>query len=304
MLAGSAPAAWKRRIRTRAGWSDAATYTMSDLTMLRKEMAVGFVVAGFLTVLVPTGAWNAIFIHGHGLATTLENVTLGPLVAILSFVCSIGNVPLAAALWKGGISFGGVVSFIFADLITLPLLLIYRKQYGRRMTLRILAVFWVVMALAGLITEELFKALGWVPGTRPAVIAATGVGLNYTTSSTSSPWSPSPSCTGCTATGTASAAARAMPGTRSAGCRSIAGRRPPPSATEPSSTTSARSAAGTGSPRSRRQARRLRQARPLRQVPARRVPLPRSTRPRRPAATGLRGSRPAGPRSRSGRPGP
>ena len=179
--AGSAPAGWKRRIRTRAGWSDAATYTMSDLTMLRKEMAVGFVVAGFVTVLVPTGVWNAIFIHGHGFATTLENVTLGPLVAILSFVCSIGNVPLAAALWKGGISFGGVVSFIFADLITLPLLLIYRKQYGRRMMLRILAVFWVVMAVAGLITEELFKALGWVPGTRPSVIAATGVGLNITT---------------------------------------------------------------------------------------------------------------------------
>ncbi|MDQ2728707.1 MAG: permease [Actinomycetota bacterium] len=171
---------WKRRIRSKAGWSDAAGYTMSDLTMLRKEMVVGFLVAGFLAVLVPNSAWNAIFIHGHGFATTLENVTLGPLVAIVSFVCSIGNVPLAAALWKGGISFGGVVSFIFADLITLPLLLIYRKQYGRRMTVRMLGVFWLVMSVAGLITEELFKALGWVPATRPTVIAGDSLGLNYT----------------------------------------------------------------------------------------------------------------------------
>ncbi|MGI8753943.1 MAG: permease [Acidimicrobiales bacterium] len=172
---------WRRRIRSKAGWSDAAGYTMSDLRMLRKEMAIGFLVAGFLAELVPNSAWNAIFIHGHGFATTAENVVLGPLVAILSFVCSIGNVPLAAALWKGGISFGGVVSFIFADLITLPLLLIYRKQYGRRMTLRMLGVFWLVMSAAGLITEELFKALGWVPATRPTVIAGDTVRLNYTT---------------------------------------------------------------------------------------------------------------------------
>ena len=82
---------------------------------------------------------------------------------------------------EGGISFGGVVSFIFADLITLPLLLIYRKQYGRRMTLRILAVFWTVMSAAGLVTEYLFKALGWVPGTRPTVIAGDTLGFNYTT---------------------------------------------------------------------------------------------------------------------------
>ncbi|MDQ6840654.1 MAG: permease [Actinomycetota bacterium] len=172
---------WKRRVRSKAGWSDAAGYTMSDLSMLRKEMVIGFLVAGFLTILVPNSAWNAIFIHGHGFATTLENVILGPLVAILSFVCSIGNVPLAAALWKGGIGFGGVVSFIFADLITLPLLLIYRKQYGRRMTVRMLGVFWLVMSTAGLVTEELFKALGWIPHTRPTVIAGDSLGLNYTT---------------------------------------------------------------------------------------------------------------------------
>jgi hypothetical protein len=170
-----------RRLRSKAGWADAASYTMSDLTMLRREMVIGFTVAGFLAVLVPTHWWNDIFIHGHGFWTSLENVVVGPFVAIISFVCSIGNVPLAAALWKGGISFGGVVSFIFADLITLPLLLVYRKQYGRRMAARMLVVFWAVMSLAGLITEYLFKALGWVPGTRPTVIAGDSLRFNYTT---------------------------------------------------------------------------------------------------------------------------
>jgi uncharacterized membrane protein YraQ (UPF0718 family) len=173
--------AWRQRIRSKAGWSDAAGYTMSDLTMLRREMVIGFLVAGFLAVLVPVRFWNDVFIHGHGFWTTLENVVVGPFVAIISFVCSIGNVPLAAALWKGGISFGGVVSFIFADLITLPLLLIYRKQYGRRMALRMLGGFWLVMSLAGLVTEYLFKALGWVPGTRPTIIAGDTLGFNYTT---------------------------------------------------------------------------------------------------------------------------
>jgi len=172
---------WRARVRSMAGWSDAAGYTMSDLSMLRKEMVIGFLVAGFLATVVPAQVWNDVFIHGHGTWTTLENVVVGPLVAIISFVCSIGNVPLAAALRKGGISFGGVVSFIFADLITLPLLLIYRKQYGRRMTVRMLGVFWAVMSIPGLITEELFKALGGVPTTRPSVIAGDTLRLNYTT---------------------------------------------------------------------------------------------------------------------------
>jgi uncharacterized protein len=161
-----------QRIRTAAGWSDAAGYTMSDLTMLRKEIVIGFVVAGALAQWVPTHVWNDVFIPGHGFATELENAFVGPLVALISFVCSVGNVPLAAALWRGGISFGGVVSFVFADLVAFPLLLIYRKQYGRRMMLRMLGVFWLVMALAGLITGELFQALGLVPDHRPAAVVA------------------------------------------------------------------------------------------------------------------------------------
>src|SRR5438128_138946 len=143
--AGVVPLA--RRLRSPAAWADAASYAMADLVMLRKEMLIGYLVAGFLAVMVPTTLWNAIFFHGHGVLTSIENVIVGPLIAILSFVCSIGNVPLAAALWKGGISFGGVVSFIFADLITFPLLLIYRRFYGWALTMRILAAFWLVMAV-------------------------------------------------------------------------------------------------------------------------------------------------------------
>ncbi len=172
---------WRGRIRTRAGWSDAAAYSMSDLTMLRKELVIGFTVAGFLTVLVPTHVWSDLFVNGHGFWTSLENAVVGPFVAIISFVCSIGNVPLAAALWKGGISFGGVVAFIFADLITLPLLLIYRKQYGGRMALRMLVVFWAVMSAAGLATEYLFKAFGWLPTPQPGPVVGDTLRWNYTT---------------------------------------------------------------------------------------------------------------------------
>src|SRR5258708_9905466 len=121
---------------------------MADLMMLRRELVVGYLVAGFLTVLVPTHMWNDGFLHGQGFWTTLENVIVGPFIAVISFVCSIGNVPLAATLWHGGISFGGVVAFIFADLITLPLLLIYRKYYGGALTARLLVWVSVVMALA------------------------------------------------------------------------------------------------------------------------------------------------------------
>ena len=138
-------------------------------------------VAGFLAVLVPTSVWQAVFVSGHGFWTSVENVIVGPLVAIISFVCSIGNVPLAAALWKGGISFGGVISFIFADLITLPLLLIYRRYYGTRLMLRMLVVFWALMSTAGLVTEGIFRAVGLVPTVRPTTIAPAHFSWNYTT---------------------------------------------------------------------------------------------------------------------------
>jgi uncharacterized membrane protein YraQ (UPF0718 family)/YHS domain-containing protein len=168
------------KLTSAAAWSDAASYTMADLTMLRRELVIGYGVAGFLAVLVPVEWWNDLFLHGHGAWTTLENVLIGPLIAIVSFVCSIGNVPMAAALWHGGISFGGVISFLFADLITLPLLLIYRKYYGRQLALRLFIWFYLVIVAAALITEALFHALGWVPTDRPHTIVETHFEWNYT----------------------------------------------------------------------------------------------------------------------------
>ena len=172
---------WGTKLRSKGGWANAATYTMADLTMLRRELMIGYTIAGFLAVLVPTHVWNVVFLHGHGFWTSLENVIVGPFIAIISFVCSIGNVPLAAALWHGGISFGGVISFIFADLIAFPLLLIYRRYYGTKLTLRMLALFWAVMATAGLITEGIFGALGAIPTTRPTTVAPAHFQWNYTT---------------------------------------------------------------------------------------------------------------------------
>jgi uncharacterized membrane protein YraQ (UPF0718 family)/YHS domain-containing protein len=172
---------WSQRLRSKSGWADAATFTMSDLTMLRRELLIGYTVAGFLTVAVPIHFWNTVFLHGHGFWTSLENAVVGPFIAIISFVCSIGNVPLAASLWAGGISFGGVVAFLFADLITFPLLLIYRRYYGTRLTLRMLVLFWAVMSTAGLITEGLFLAAGLVPTSRPTQVAPAHFSWNYTT---------------------------------------------------------------------------------------------------------------------------
>ena len=132
-------------------------------------------------MVVPVHAWNDIFLHGHGFWTSVENVLVGPLIAVVSCVCSIGNVPMAAALWHGGISFGGVISFIFADLIALPLLFIYRKYYGGRMMLRLFFWFYGIMALAGLLVEGLFTVFGAVPTSRPETIVETHFSWNYTT---------------------------------------------------------------------------------------------------------------------------
>ncbi|MDQ1397115.1 MAG: uncharacterized protein QOG64_2374, partial [Acidimicrobiaceae bacterium] len=172
---------WAEKLRSPAAWSDAASYTMADLTMLRKELVIGYLVAGVLAVVVPMQAWNDVFLTGHGFWTSLENVIVGPFIAFISFVCSVGNVPMAAALWHGGISFGGVISFIFADLIALPLVLIYRKFYGPKLTWRLFGLFWLVMAAAGLIVEGLFAVLHLIPKTRPDEIVHTGFQWNYTT---------------------------------------------------------------------------------------------------------------------------
>jgi uncharacterized protein len=154
---------WRERSRDRENYRLAARFTMGDLTMLRKELFAGFVVAGFIMADVPNRWWADIFIHGHGPWTLLENVTIAPLLAVISFVCSVGNIPLAAALWAHGVAFGGVISFIFADLVTLPLLFIYRRFYGTRAALGLFALLWFVMSLGGLVVDRLFHLASWVP---------------------------------------------------------------------------------------------------------------------------------------------
>ncbi|WP_164512524.1 permease [Nocardioides baekrokdamisoli] len=164
----------------RGNLRDAASYTIADLTMLRKELVIGFVVAGILAAAVPTSVWQALFLTGHGWVTAVENAIVGPFLAIISFVCSVGNVPLAAALWTGGIGFGGVIAFVFADLITLPLLVIYRKYYGTAITLRLAAALWAIMSVAGLVVEVLFSWWGIVPGRR-AGFASMELAWDHTT---------------------------------------------------------------------------------------------------------------------------
>ena len=170
-----------QKIHSPAAWSDASSYAVADVTMLRRELVIGYVVAGFLATLVPTHVWNTLFIHGHGFWTSMENALVGPLVAVISWVCSIGNVPLAAALWSGGISFGGVIAFIFADLIAMPLILIYRRFYGPKLTFRLVGLFYVVMAVAGLLTEGIFRLFHGVPMTRHLAVTSAHFEWNYTT---------------------------------------------------------------------------------------------------------------------------
>jgi len=158
-----------------------AGFTMGDFLMLRWELIIGFVVAGLAMKVVPFSFWKALFLSGHGFWSTLENVIVGPVLACISFVCSVGNVPLAAALWNAGITFGGVIAFIFADLISLPLVLIYRKYYGTRMALKLTLIFWLVMSVSGLITEGIFSALKAIPMHMSMSMGDKHFGLNATT---------------------------------------------------------------------------------------------------------------------------
>jgi uncharacterized membrane protein YraQ (UPF0718 family)/YHS domain-containing protein len=167
--------------RSRRNWAAAASYTIADLRMLRRELAIGFVVAGFLAVAVPTSVYRDVFLTGHGGWTTVENAVVGPVIAFVSFVCSIGNVPLAAALWTSGVSVGGVVAFIFADLLSAPLVAIYRKLYGGRQAVVLVGVLWAVMSVGGLLTELLFRGVGLLPHVRHAQPVSTGFHWNATT---------------------------------------------------------------------------------------------------------------------------
>jgi uncharacterized membrane protein YraQ (UPF0718 family) len=141
---------------------------------------LGLLIAGALAAWVPNSFWNTFFFSNNPTIAKIEGPLVGPFVSMVSFVCSVGNVPLAAVLWRGGISFGGVVSFIFADLIILPILDIYRKYYGWRVMGYILLTFYVTMAAAGYVVEFLFQALGIIPQNRTVVAITEGVQWNYT----------------------------------------------------------------------------------------------------------------------------
>jgi uncharacterized protein len=157
----------RERLSSVAAWSDVAHNFRNDWQMLWKEVTVGFLLAGFVGQL-PNSFFNSLFVsHAPAGVKLIENAIVGPVIAILSFVCSVGNVPLAAVLWSGGISFAGVIAFIFADLIVLPIVAIYRKYYGTAYALRIVALMFVTMVIAALIVDGLFSSVALIPHIRP-----------------------------------------------------------------------------------------------------------------------------------------
>jgi uncharacterized membrane protein YraQ (UPF0718 family) len=170
-----------RRLTSPEGFTATANYFVMDWAAIWVDVIGGLLIAGALAAWVPESWWQSIFLEDHETLAKLWGPLIGPLVAILSFVCSIGNVPLAAVLWNGGISFGGVLAFIFADLIVLPILDIYRKYYGWRVAGFLLVTFYATMAASGLIVELVFDRLGLIPSERDAKVVEASVTLNYTT---------------------------------------------------------------------------------------------------------------------------
>jgi uncharacterized membrane protein YraQ (UPF0718 family) len=176
-----AEGSFARRLLSGEGFTSTAHVFVMEWAAILRDLVIGLFIAGAIGAWVPDSFWRTLFFTGHPLASKLWGPLIGPLVAIASFVCSIGNVPLAVVLWKGGISFGGVVAFIFADLLILPILNIYRKYYGARMALFLLGTFYAAMVIAGYAVELVFGGLGLVPDQADAKIPMEGVTWNYTT---------------------------------------------------------------------------------------------------------------------------
>jgi uncharacterized protein len=182
-MAGSAGLSWRERLTSAQAWSDVAHNFRGDVEMLWKEITLGFLIAGFVALL-PMSFFNGLFLTDAPAWIRIpENVVVGPLVAILSFVCSVGNVPLAAVLWAGGISFSGVIAFIYADLLIIPILLVYRKYYGGKVAALISGIMFATIVLAALAVSAVFAVAGLIPSERPDVdsITARGIEWNYTT---------------------------------------------------------------------------------------------------------------------------
>jgi uncharacterized membrane protein YraQ (UPF0718 family) len=170
-----------QRLTSPQGFTAVSHYFVMDWASVWMDIGGGLLIAGALAAWVPNEFWQSFFLVDHPLLAKIWGPLIGPLVAIISFVCSVGNIPLAAVLWNGGISFGGVVAFIFADLIVLPVLNIYRKYYGWRMAGFLLATFYAAMAGAALIIEGLSSLFGLIPHERNARVVEAAISWNYTT---------------------------------------------------------------------------------------------------------------------------
>ena len=170
-----------QRLTSKDGFTATSHYFVMDWAAVWKDIAGGLLIAGALAAWVPPDFWQKFFLVSHPLAAKIWGPLVGPLVAVVSFVCSVGNVPLAAVLWNGGISFGGVIAFIYADLIVLPIIDIYRKYYGWKVAGLMVPVFYVAMAVAALVIELLFDLFGLIPSHRSAQVVETSITFNYTT---------------------------------------------------------------------------------------------------------------------------
>ena len=171
---------WQRLFSPEGLTSVSHVFVMEWLAILR-DLVLGLLIAGAIAAWVPESFWRSFFLTDHPGWSALWGPLVGPIVAIVSFVCSIGNVPLAAVLWNGGISFGGVIAFIYADLVILPILNIYRKYYGTRMMLTLLGTFYAAMVAAGYLIELLFGTTNLIPKQRNATVMQAAISWNYTT---------------------------------------------------------------------------------------------------------------------------
>ena len=170
-----------KRLFSAKGITAVSHYFVMDWVSVWKDIAGGLLLAGALAAWVPKDFWQAFFLSSHPMFAKFWGPLVGPFVAIISFVCSVGNIPLAAVLWNGGISFGGVIAFIYADLIVIPILDIYRKYYGWKMSSFILVTFYGTMTVAALVIEFLFQILGLIPSQRSARVVEASITFNYTT---------------------------------------------------------------------------------------------------------------------------
>jgi uncharacterized membrane protein YraQ (UPF0718 family) len=180
-MSAAGEGSWWRRLRSPAGFTATADYFVMDWAAVARDVFGGLLIAGALAAWVPDSFWRSLFFEHHATLSKFWGPLIGPGVAMISFVCSIGNVPLAAVLWNGGISFGGVLAFIFADLLILPIIDIYRRYYGWKMAGFIFATFYATMVAAGLVVEFIFQGLGLQPTARNAKVVTAHVAWNYTT---------------------------------------------------------------------------------------------------------------------------